>query len=160
MFLFLVGTNCFLPWETMFCIDVKPLCYHHCLCLLIRYYYTSLAWWGFWICCYCQPLAIENNRVIFTVSMWSSSILHCSGSFSLLWNSCISPASAYFSEVINIATVHTLLSIGWELPGWMAGTAIIPALLFRQFGMCFYISPIVSEFPFYYLYLVRLFCFS
>ena len=63
-------------------------------------------------------------------------------------NSCISPASAYLSEVIDLVTVHTLLPIGQPMSWWMAGTTITTAFLCRCSEMCLPISHIVFESPF------------
>ena len=71
---------------------------------------------------------------------------------------CTSPASAYVSEMIDLATVHTLLPIGWALSWWMVGTAIIAAPFQGHLGTCLHISLILLESPFHYPYLIKLFC--
>ena len=63
-------------------------------------------------------------------------------------DSCFPPTSAYFSKVINLATVCLLLPICWALCGWKDGTVITATLLYSHFGTCLHIFPIKSESPF------------
>ena len=72
----------------------------------------------------------------------------------------ISPTSADLSEVVDLATLHTLLPIGKAFSGWMARTTITATLICGHFGTCLWFAQIASLSPFYCLYLVKHLCFT
>ena len=72
----------------------------------------------------------------------------------------VSPTSADISKVIDLAALDTLLPISQALSGWMVGTIVTATLLCGHFGMCLWLSHIVSLSPFYCLYLIKLLCFA
>ena len=68
-------------------------------------------------------------------------------------DSSISPASAGLNEVVDLVTLHALLSIGWASSFQMTGTAISANLVHWHFSMCLWFFHIVS-----FLLLLFLFC--
>ena len=62
------------PQEIMFCICVKALCFHHCLCLFYVVLLSQLALLMFFRCAaITEHLLIKLMEFIFTASIWSSS---------------------------------------------------------------------------------------
>ena len=83
--LFLVATTLLLPKKNNLCISVKAFYFYHCLCLLYKVLLLKLCLMMFLYCLYYWLFAIEDSKILFTESLWSSSSWHWSGSYSRSW---------------------------------------------------------------------------
>ena len=152
------SANCsFVALGNNFYLYVKALFFHHCLCLLYMVLLLKLDFMMSLDLLLLPVFVTEINRIyIHHINMIYFLMVLVWFLFQVM-DSAISSAFADLPEVIDLKTLHALLSIGQASSWRMAGITISTC---GHFGKCLWFFFILSVSLFCCFYFVKIFCFT